>query len=82
MVDDKVSDAGSGNINSLCFMLGYPDPGVERAPTPIVSRSCGTWKPQWGLRQLSKPIVRAVNSLVGKDTLRSESHQPKGKGNK
>jgi hypothetical protein len=26
-----------------------PGPGAERAPTPVVSRWCGTWKPCWGL---------------------------------
>jgi hypothetical protein len=31
------------------YAYGHLGPGAKKAPTPIVSQWCGTWKPCWGL---------------------------------
>ena len=31
------------------YVCGHLGPGAEKAPPPIASQGCGTWKPCWGL---------------------------------
>ena len=38
-------------------------PGVQRAPSPVGSRACGTWKPPRGPGSAGKPTVRKAEFL-------------------
>jgi hypothetical protein len=40
-------------------------PGVQRAPTPVGSRLCGTWKPRRGPGVPGKPTARKAEALGG-----------------
>jgi len=57
-------------------------PGVERAPTPVAARACGTWKPRLGpAGDLSGGLtVRKADPLAGKDGQEANAGTPKGDG--
>ncbi len=48
-------------------MGGHLGPGAEKAPTPIASQWCGTWKPCWGLvaRSGAYPAGQSANRKGG-----------------
>jgi hypothetical protein len=63
------------------FLLGREDttvPGIKRAPTPVVSHACGTWKPRLGSRisgiGAGRPTVREAELPSG--TGRSKKRTP------
>ena len=52
-------------------------PGVQRAPTPVGSRLCGTWKPRRGPGMPGKPTARKAQLLLaaGQDGPTSQCRQ-------
>src|SRR5271157_5357100 len=57
-------------------------PGVQRAPTPAVSRVCGTWKPRHGPAPgAGRPIVRGAEYKAGKDGREANAGRRKAAGN-
>jgi len=40
---------GTGEVGPQNRLRGHPIPAVKEEPTPVVSHTCGTWQPQWGL---------------------------------
>ncbi len=63
------------------FLLGWEDatvPGIKRAPIPVVSHACGTWKPWLGSRigviGAGRPTVRDAEFPSG--TGRSKKRTP------
>ena len=46
--------------------MGTPCPGVQRAPSPVGSRPCGTWEPRLGPDMVSGGLtVREADVLGG-----------------
>ena len=57
-------------------------PGVQRAPTPAVSRMCGTCKPRHGPAPgAGRPIVRGAEYQAGKDGREANAGRRKAAGN-
>ena len=49
MVDQDGEMGQMRHVAAARYVCGHLGPGAEKAPTPIVSQWCGTWKPYWGL---------------------------------
>src|SRR5215470_11562654 len=73
--------AAAGDITRCAWSTAGP--GAQRAPNPVVSRVCGTWKPRHGPAPAGagRPIARGAEYQAGKDGREANAGGRKAAGN-